>query len=254
MTPSAFRSPVAAVAALLSAACGGSYASGGAPAAPPAAAPADPPRVLSFDVRGSPPIGGGLLNVVGSNLGVTSAVTVGGVRATVADFIPGALGTGVLTVIVPPASLPAGATDAFEDVVVSNPDGQSSTLAPPSSRDGTPWPANFHYGPAPTVTGFTPTSGDGLAVTVTGSAFSAETAGPRAGMRVVLVGPSVVSLQLPRCPDPSEPACLDGVVSPTAASVLASVPSGQLRPGAYVLRVVNFDGQAAEAAGTFVVP
>ncbi|HET9597598.1 MAG TPA: IPT/TIG domain-containing protein [Anaeromyxobacteraceae bacterium] len=210
--------------------------------------------MLSFDVRGSPAAGGGLLTVAGTNLAVTSAVTFGGVRATVADFTPVGPGTGALTVMVPPASLPAGATDSFVDVVVSNPDGQSSTLAPPSSRDGTPWPANFHYGPAPTVTGFTPASGDGVAVTITGAGFSAETAGPRAGMRVVLSGPSIVSLQLPRCPDASEPACLDGVVSPTTESVLATVPSGQLRPGEYALIVVNFDGQAARAAGTFVVP
>jgi hypothetical protein len=174
MMPSGFRSPLAAVAALRSAACGGSYSSRSAAAGP---SPADPPP--------------GLLNVVGSNLAMTSAVTFGGVRATVADFTSGALGASVLTVIVPPASLPAGANDAFEDVVVSNPDGQSSTLAPPSSRDGTPWPANFHYGPAPSVSGFTPTSGDGVAVTVTGTGFSAETAGPRAGMRVVLSGPDL---------------------------------------------------------------
>lgn len=240
------RSRLAALAALATA-CGGAYEGGGAP---PSAAPA--PRVLSFSIRGSPPSGGGLLEVGGVGLAATTAVTFGGVPAAVTDFAPGAGGTGVLGVIVPP--VPAGAVDAFEDVVVTNPDGQSSTLAPPSARDGTPWPANFHYGPAPVVTGFSPGSGDGAVLTVTGEAFSADLAGPRAGMRVVLSGPSVVSLQLPRCPDATEPACLPGVDSPTPTSVLAAVPSGQLRSGEYGLVVMNFDGQTARAAGTFVIP
>ncbi|HEY6888112.1 MAG TPA: IPT/TIG domain-containing protein [Solirubrobacter sp.] len=248
-------SRLAALAALASAACGGAYGSG-TPAAmpPPDASPAagNPPRVLAFDVRGSPVAGGGLLAVSGVNLEATSTVTFGGVPAAVVDVTPGS--TAVLTVMVPPAALPGGAADAFVDVVVRNHDGQSSTLAPPTSRDGTSWPANFHYGAAPVVTGFDPTSGEGLQMTVTGSAFSADTTGPRAGMRVVLTGPSIVSLQLPRCPDAAEPACLGGVVSPSETSVLATVPAGQLRSGEYAVTVVNFDGQGARAAGRFVVP
>ena len=245
------RSRLAAL-AVASAACGG-YQAGGSyqpSGTPPTDAAA--PRVLAFDLRGSPPAGGGALIVSGTGLGATTAVTFGGIPAAVADFTPGAMGMGTLTAIVPAA--PAGADDAFVDVVVTNPDGQSSTLAPPSSRDGTPWPANFHYGPAPAVTGFSPGSGDGVDLTVTGSAFSADTAGPRAGMRVVLSGPSIVSLQLPRCPDATEPACLPGAVSPTATSVIATVPAGQLRSGEYALAVMNFDGQTARASGTFVIP
>jgi hypothetical protein len=244
----AIRSRLAALAAL-AAACGG-YQAGGAYQAPPPAAAA-PPQVLAFDVRGSPPAGGGLLAVSGTGIAATTQVTFGGVPATVADFTEGST-TATLRVIVPAA--PAGAEDAFRDVAVTNPDGQSSTLAPPSSRDGTPWPANFHYGPAPVVSGFSPGSGDGVALTVTGSDFSADTAGVRAGMHVFLTGPSVVSLQLPRCPDASEPACLPGVASPTTTSVLASVPAGQLRSGEYAVVVTNFDGQTGWATGTFVVP
>jgi hypothetical protein len=213
------------------------------------------PHVAAFSVRGSPPAGGGLLAVKGQGLLASSTVTIGGIPAMVTEFksnfpLAGAL----LTVIVPPSPLPPGVTDGYTDVVVWNPDGQSSTLGPSISPDGTMWPANFHYGPAPVVTGFSPSAGVGLDVTLTGTDFSSDATGARIGLQVLLLGPTFEILQIRECPNAADPACLADVVSPSPTSLVANIPSSGLIPGEYAVILTNFDGQTSTAPGVFVVP
>ena len=211
------------------------------------------PHAIAFDVRGSPPAGGGVLRIRGLDIDASSTVTFDGSPATVTEFTPGVImGSGVLTVVVPPFTLPPGATDGFASVVVRNADGQSSTRAPDVSADGTPWPANFHYGPPPVITGFGTSSGAGLEVTITGSGFSSDLAGARAGLQVQLSGPGFAFLQIRTCPDDSDPACPAGVASPTPTSLVATVPA-DLTPGNYIVGVIDFDGQAT-LAGELLVP
>jgi hypothetical protein len=213
------------------------------------------PHVVAFSVRGSPPAGGGLLTLKGQGLLASSTVTFGGVPATVTDFTSNfPLAGARLTVIVPPSPLPPGVTDGFTSVVLWNPDGQSSTLGSSISPDGTSWPANFHYGPPPVVTGFSPPGGHGPDLTLAGDGFSSDAAGARIGLQVVLTGPSFAILQVRKCPDDADPACLAGVVSPSPTSLVATIPSDQLVPGSYAVVLTNFDGQASTAPGAFVVP
>ena len=210
--------------------------------------------MVAFNIHGSPPAGGGLLLIKGLNLQETSRVTVGGIPATVTEFTPGVpAGAAQLTVIVPASPLLPDVTDGFASVVVWNPDGQLSTHAPRISPDGTQWPANFHYGPPPVITGFGPSSGDGVDVTLTGTGFSSDAAGARVGLHVTLSGPSSVILQVRNCPNDADPACLAGVVSPSPTSLVATIPP-QLDPGNYALVVTNFDDQIATAPTVFVVP
>lgn len=214
------------------------------------------PHVVAFSVRGSPLAGGGPLTLKGVGLLASSTVTIGGIPATVTGFTSNSpLAGAQLTVIVPPSPLLPGVTDGFTSVVLWNPDGQSSTLGPSLSPDGTQWPANFHYGEAPVVTGFSPSSGQGLDVTLTGSGFSSDASGARSGLQVVLTGPSSFAiLQVRKCPSDVDPACLAGVVSPSPTSLVATIPSNELIPGNYTVVLTNFDGQTSTAPGFFVVP
>jgi hypothetical protein len=222
---------------------------------PPPAAPA--PRVAGFSVSGSPPAGGGVLVVRGSGFQAASSVTFDGLPVALTGFQPGAAPEpDQLRIVIPPSPLPPGVTDGFVDVVVRNPDGQSSTLAQ-RSADGTPWPGNFHYGPPPVVTDFGPVgpkTGAGLDQRLLGTGFSADAGGARTGLKVLLSGPSSSVLAIRVCPDAVDPACPDGVASPTPTSVLAKVPAGQLLPGDYAFVVVDFDGQTGTSAATFAVP
>jgi hypothetical protein len=211
------------------------------------------PRVTTLSVVGSPPGGGGFLLVKGLNLLATSTVTFGGSPAPVSAFAPGIPpGGDLLTVVVPPSPL-GPADDGFVSVAVQNPDGQSSTFPPSTSADGTPWPANFHYGSPPLVTGFTPGAGRGIDVILTGTGFSADTSGARFGIEVLLSGPSSAILQARRCPNAADSACLPGAVSPTPTTLVVNTPP-DLLPGRYGFVVTNFDGQSAMAPGAFVIP
>ena len=212
------------------------------------------PHVVSFDVRGSPARGGTLLTMKGLNLQANSTVTFDGFPATVVAFTLGVpVGGDEVTVIVPPSPLPPGTDDGFVDVVLRGPDGQSTAPVPSVSPDGTQWPANFHYGPPPLVTGFGPSTGRGLDVTLTGSGFSSDASGVRT-LQVVLSGPSFAILPIRRCPNAADPACVAGVVSPTPTSLLVTIPSGELTPGQYTFIVTNFDGQTSMAPGLFEFP
>jgi IPT/TIG domain-containing protein len=213
------------------------------------------PVVAAFNVRGSPAAGGGLLLIRGTHLQADSAVTFGGATATTTAFTPGvAPGLDSLTVIIPPSPLLPGVQDGFVDVVVTNPDGQASTLGPRFGKDGTPWPGNFHYGPPPAATAFTPGSGKGLDVTITGAGFSADATGPRSGLQVLFQGPSFAIPPIRTCPNAADAACPAGAVSPAPGSIIVTLPSKQLNPGSYVFVVTNFDGQSSVTPGTFVVP
>jgi hypothetical protein len=213
------------------------------------------PHVVSFDVRGSPPSGGSLLVMKGLNIQANSTVTFDGIPATVVAFTPGVpVGGDELTVVVQPSPLPPGTADGFVNVVLRGPDGQSSAPVPSVSSDGTQWPANFHYGPPPVATGFSPSTGRGLDVTLTGTGFSSDASGARSGLTVLMSGPSFAILPIRKCPNAADPACLAGVVSPAPTSLVATIPAGQLNPGNYAFIVTNFDGQTSMAPGVFVVP
>ena len=216
----------------------------------------DPPPVVSaFNTFGSPPSGGDLMLLKGTGLHASTTVTFGGTLATVTSFTPGAAPTlDQLVVIIPQSPLLPAVADGFVDVVAHNLDGQSSRLIPRSSSDGTPWPGNFHYGVPPVASGFSPAGGKGLDVTITGTGFSADATGPRAGLQVLMSGPSFTIPVQRRCPSAADPLCLPGVTTPTAGSVLVAVPSRQLNPGSYVFVVTDFDGQTTSTPGVFVVP
>jgi hypothetical protein len=213
------------------------------------------PHVVSFDVRGSPPSGGALLTMKGLNLQASSTVTFDGFPATVVAFTPGVpLGGDEVTVIVPPSPLPPGTDDGFVNVVLRGPDGQSTAPVPSVSPGGMQWPANFHYGSPPLVTGFSPSTGRGLDVTLTGIGFSSDATGARSGLQVVMSGPSFAILPIRKCPNAADPACIAGVVSPTPTSLLVTIPSGDLNPGQYTFIVTNFDGQKSMPPGLFEFP
>jgi hypothetical protein len=104
------------------------------------------------------------------------------------------------------------------------------------------------------ASGFSPGSGKGLDVTITGAGFSADATGPRSGLQVLFQGPSFAIPPIRTCPNAADAACPAGAVSPAPASVIVTLPSKQLNPGNYVFVVTNFDGQTSVSPGTFVVP
>lgn len=180
---------------------------------------APPPVVTAVNVRGSPQAGGGQLLLVGSGLQDAVSVTFGGVPATGLSY--DAL-RGALTVTVPAS--PSGPTaDVFVDLVVTNLDGQSTT-----------W-RSFHYGNAPVPASFTPTSGRrGDPLTLTGTDFSADATGPRAGLQVSFGGTFAT------------------ILSRTPTEIVVAIP--KVNPGSYPIIVVNFDSQLGIAPGVFVAP
>jgi hypothetical protein len=157
--------------------------------------------VLGRNRNGCPPEGGVQVLFVGTGLVGGATVTFGGVAATGVglDTVTG----GLL------ATAPAHA-EGYVDVVVTNPDGQSSTSP------------GFHYGPAPVIATFAPLTGvrPGDLVTVTGLSFDVV-----AGVQV-LVGGSIAVIS-----------------SKTPTDLVFAAP--KLNPGSYYFAVVNADGQYA---------
>jgi hypothetical protein len=180
---------------------------------------APPPVVTAINVRGSPQAGGGLLLFVGSGLQNTVSVTFGGVPATGLTFDPL---RGALTVTVPAS--PFGPTaDVFVDLVLTNLDGQSTTFR------------NFHYGNPPVPTSFTPITGRrGDPLTITGTDFTADATGLRAGLQVSFGGTFAT------------------IISKTATQIVVAIP--KLNPGTYPVIVINFDSQFGIAPGVFTAP
>ena len=113
------------------------------------------PTVGSISPTGGPAAGGTAVTITGTNFVAGATVTFGGAAATNVSVVSATSIT---------ADTPAHAAGAV-DVVVTNPDLQSGTLA-----DG------YTYGAAPTVSSVSPTSGStagGTAVTITGTNFVA---------------------------------------------------------------------------------
>lgn len=208
------------------------------------------PSVVAFNVLGAPAAGGGLLLIKGSHLRADTGVTFGGTAAAFSSF-NAANGTTFLfdelTVVIPPSPL-GPAVDGFVDVVVTNPDGQSFTLPPKVAPTLVAWPGNFHYGNAPNPTSFSPGSGKGLDVTLSGTDFSADTTGARVGLQVLFSGPSAATLV---------------IVSKSPTAIVVTIPQNRINAcprdannvpiPCYCFTVNNFDFQSATRCG-YVVP
>ncbi len=214
------------------AACGGSQDGGmsspaGAPpppgAPPPSTTPpppaAPPPVIEALDVHGAPPAGGSTLVISGTGFQTGLTVTFGGAAATDVAVDEQA---GTVTSTTPPR--PRG----VYDLVVTNPDGQSSTSP------------GFLFEPPPVPTTFFPGSGKaGSSLTVGGTGFIAGMTGATrirvGGMDATIT----LSVRLGRAPD-----------SPVDDTV--TVPD--LPAGSYPVVAINPDGQQGTAPGLFVVP
>jgi hypothetical protein len=114
--------------------------------------------------------------------------------------------TGGLVCTIPPHA------EGFVDIAVANPDGQTATSA------------GFHYGPPPSISGFSPATivSKGEAVTVDGANISATVQ--------VIVGGTIAS-----------------VSSVSATQVVFVAP--KLNAGRYQFAVTNTDGQYAVGPG-----
>ncbi len=175
-----------------------------------------PPAVSGIDPPAGPAAGGTAVAITGTDFQDGAVVTIGGESAD-AEVVDGT----TILATTPPlggASRPTGPRASTPvDVVVTNPDGQASTLA-----------NGFTYVPAPTVGGVSPASGPesgGTTITITGTDFQAGA--------VVLVGGS----------DASEV----NVVG--ATTITAKTPAGTAGPADVEVR--NPDDQAGILDGGF---
>jgi hypothetical protein len=177
-----------------------------------------PPVVSAINVHGSPQAGGGLLLFAGTGLDATVSVTFGSAAATGLRYDP-VQHTLLVTI---PASPLGPSADGFVDLVLTNGDGQTATVP------------GFHYGNPPAATAFTPGAGaKGDTVTITGTDFSADPTGPRAGLQVSIGG------------------VLAAISQKSATQLTVTVP--KLNPGSHPVVVVNFDGQYSVAPGAFTI-
>jgi hypothetical protein len=169
-----------------------------------------PPAVTSVSPTSGPTTGGTTITVTGSAFVSGATVRVNGVAATGVTFLSA---TQVRAVT------PAGTAGA-RSVQVTNPDGQSSTLANAFTYTTTT--------PSPTLTAITPATGStagGTAVTLTGTNFTA-------GATVTIGGTAATS-----------------VVIASATSITAVTPAGAA--GARDVRVTLTGGQTATLTGAF---
>jgi hypothetical protein len=155
--------------------------------------------VLALSRHGAPPAGGDLVVIAGTNLRPDATVTFGGVASPSVTVDPSV--TGLV------ATTPAHA-EGFVDVVVTNPDGQSSTVP------------GFHFGPPPSPQAFAPTllsnGKAGQVVTIDGVDFDAGA--------TVAFGTTPGAVQSR---------------TPTQLTVLTP----KVNPGFYLIVVTNTDGQ-----------
>ncbi len=162
-----------------------------------------PPSVTSIAPNSGPTAGNTLVTITGSNFILGATVTIGGAAATSVTFVSSTS----ITCRTP--ARPAGAAS----VTVTNPDGQTGTLA-----------GGFTYVPPPTVTSVSPNAGPtggGTLVTITGTAFVS-------GATVTIGGAAATS-----------------VTFVSSTQLTAVTPAGTLGPRNVV--VTNPDGQS----GTF---
>jgi photosystem II stability/assembly factor-like uncharacterized protein len=171
-----------------------------------------PPTLTAVSPASGPTAGGTAVTLTGTGLRAGATVALGGTAAT---------SVVVMSATSITATAPAHAAGVV-DVVVSNSDSQSSTLA-----------GGFTYVAAPTLTTVTPASGTtagGVAFTLTGTGF-------RAGIVVMVGGVPATS-----------------VVVVSATSISAVTPPHAAGPVSVTL--TNSDGQAATLANgfTYVAP
>jgi hypothetical protein len=170
------------------------------------------PVVNGISPSSGPTAGGTMVTITGANFVMGATVRIGGTLATNVMFASSTQLT---------ATTPAGAAgDAA--VQVTNPDGQSGTLA-----------AAFTFVPPPTVTNVMPASGPvsgGNAITINGANF-------QSGATVTIGGAPATSVNFV-----------------SAAQLTAIAPAGVAGPATVV--VTNPDGQVGTLAGgyTFVAP
>ena len=184
------------------------------------------PSVTAMSVRGGPATGGTITLFAGSGLQAGTRVTFGGIPATGVSYDPVLDRLQATT----PASALGPSADTFVDVVLTNPDGQSTTVA-----------TKFHYGPPPAPTGLAAVAPATLTtihrddtIIITGTDFTAALSpDPRAGLQVNLGGAA-------------------SILSKTPTQIVITAP--KLNPGTYQVVVVNFDGQHAVAPGFVVYP
>jgi hypothetical protein len=166
------------------------------------------PTATAVSPTSGPTTGGTTITVAGSNFVSGAAIRVNGVLATGVTFVSATQVRG---------TTPAGAAGA-RSVQVTNPDGQSATLAN----------AFTYVNPAPTATSVSPTSGPvagGTVITVTGSNFLS---GATIRVNGVLA---------------------TGVTFLSATQVRGTTPAGTA--GARSVQVSNPDGQSATLASAF---
>ncbi|HET9597964.1 MAG TPA: IPT/TIG domain-containing protein, partial [Anaeromyxobacteraceae bacterium] len=167
---------------------------------------APPPTLASISVTRGPVAGGTAVTLSGTGFLASAAVTVGGVTAPVVGVTPTSI-----AITTPPHA--AGAAD----VVVTNTDGQSASLAG----------AFTYLGPAPAISTIAPASGPvagSTAVTVTGTGFGAAATVSFGGVLAAVTTRSATAL---------------GVTAPPHAT------------GTVDVVVANPDGQVATSIGGY---
>ncbi len=142
-----------------------------------------PPTITSATPGQGPAAGGTVVTIAGTGFVSGATVTFGGTAATAVTV--GAGGTSLT------ATTPAHAAGTVT-VVVTNPDGQGSTLT-----------NGFTYNPSPTVTSVTPNSSTiagGVSVVISGTGFAGVptvTFGGTAGTNVVVASSTQLSVTVP---------------------------------------------------------
>ena len=141
-----------------------------------------PPVILSLDKTTGPASGGTIVTITGTDFLEPPTVKVGGIAAINVQYINST------TVIF---TTPAHAVGS-EDVMLTNYDGQSSTL-----------PQAFTYTPPPTIASVSPSSmlkTGGEPITITGSGFTATSVvnfGDVAAQNVTFVNPTTLTVVVP---------------------------------------------------------
>ncbi|MFL5300412.1 MAG: IPT/TIG domain-containing protein [Anaeromyxobacteraceae bacterium] len=181
-----------------------------------------PPVVQALNVRGGPTAGGTAVIAAGSGFVAGVAVSVGGKPATGVSLLSLGLGRVAVAFSTPPQP------EGRYDVVVTNPDGQASTIA-----------SGFHYGPAPVINTVTCAGGcdtvrPGDLITLDGANF---TTGAGEGVGVLFVSTDTNQQGAP----------VFQSKTPTQLVVEAPKLDGGIPVRRYHVVVNNFDGQTVVA-------
>src|SRR5262249_40495182 len=155
-----------------------------------AAPPAPGPHASLIAPASGPPAGGTTVTIAGFNISPSASVRIGGVAAS---------GVSVSNGVTITATTPAG-TLGLADVVVTNPDGQSSTLA-----------SAFTYAnptPAPQISSISPSTGptnSSTQVTITGAGFqygATVNFGGTPATTIIVYSPTTITAYAPPASNP----------------------------------------------------